>query len=316
MKIVTTSNLGLTILLGCTLGMGAIGWYGSQRLADLLSYVLGAAWQTADGAMEGSIELGNQSLYIQKMLRGMPLDEPELQRAKQAATDALQRVEEGKLIDTTAISTMNQHEQTYQQQQEKLLTLYRTFTGIDQALRASSERMSRLSTQLEVIGDGAVESLTQSPDQAISWNGGLSTRWQAADGGMEANIGFLRQLYALEKMQSEGPTPAIQTELAEANRFYQEAVDGMLATGLFDVPGEGEFAGQSLSTQYRALLADSTRLTSEWIAALTDYQRQLALYESSAEQLKQALVEVEAQGDATVEDQVNQLNTIIGYTKT
>ncbi|MBP6140910.1 MAG: methyl-accepting chemotaxis protein, partial [Aeromonas sp.] len=315
MKIVTTSNLGLTILLGCTLGMGAIGWYGSQRLADLLSYVLGAAWQTADGAMEGSIELGNQSLYIQKMLRGMPLDEPELQRAKQAATEALQRVEEGKLIDTTAISTMKQHEQTYQQQQEKLLTLYRTFTGIDQALRASSERMSRLSTQLEVIGDGAVESLTQSPDQAISWNGGLSTRWQAADGGMEANIGFLRQLYALEKMQSEGPTPAIQAELAEANRFYQEAVDGMLATGLFDVPGEGEFAGQSLSTQYRALLADSTRLTSEWIAALTDYQRQLALYESSAEQLKQALVEVEAQGDATVEDQVNQLNTIIGYTK-
>lgn len=315
MKIVTTSNLGLTILLSCTLGMGAIGWYGSQRLADLLSYVLGAAWQTADGAMEGSIELGNQSLYIQKMLRGMPLDEPELQRAKQAATEALQRVEEGKLIDATAINAMKQHEQTYQQQQEKLLTLYRTFTGIDQALRASSERMSRLSTQLEVIGDGAVESLTQSPDQAISWNGGLSTRWQAADGGMEANIGFLRQLYALEKMQSEGPTPAIQAELAEANRFYQEAVDGMLATGLFDVPGEGEFAGQSLSTQYRALLADSTRLTSEWIAALTDYQRQLALYESSAEQLKQALVEVEAQGDATVEDQVNQLNTIIGYTK-
>lgn len=61
MKIVTTSNLGLTILLSCTLGMGIVGWYGSQRLADLLSYVLGAAWQTADGAMEGSIELGNQS---------------------------------------------------------------------------------------------------------------------------------------------------------------------------------------------------------------------------------------------------------------
>lgn len=182
MKIVTTSNLGLTILLGCTLGMGVIGWYGSQRLADLLSYVLGAAWQTADGAMEGSIELGNQSLYIQKMLRGMPLDEPELQRARQAATEALRRVEQGKLINATALGTLNLHEQAYQQQQEKLLTLYRTFTGVDRALRASSERMSRLSTQLEVIGDGAVESLTRSPDQAISWNGGLATRWQAADG--------------------------------------------------------------------------------------------------------------------------------------
>ncbi|MFB2859813.1 methyl-accepting chemotaxis protein [Aeromonas hydrophila] len=315
MKIVTTSNLGLTILLSCTLGMGIVGWYGSQRLADLLSYVLGAAWQTADGAMEGSIELGNQSLYIQKMLRGMPLDEPELQRARAATADAMRRVGEGRLIDATAIGAMEQQHLTYQQQQERLLALYQAFTSVDQALRASSERMSRLSTQLEVVGDGAVESLTQSPDQAISWNGGLATRWHAADGGMEANIGFLRQLYALEKMQSEGPTPAIQAEMKEATRFYQEAVDAMLGSGMFDVPGEGEFAGQSLATQYRTLQTEVQRLMVQWMAALSEYQGQLVNYERSADQLKQQLVEVEAKGDATVEDQVNQLNSIISHTK-
>ncbi|HFK2926777.1 TPA: methyl-accepting chemotaxis protein [Aeromonas hydrophila] len=315
MKIVTTSNLGLTILLSCTLGMGIVGWYGSQRLADLLSYVLGAAWQTADGAMEGSIELGNQSLYIQKMLRGMPLDEPELQRARAATADAMRRVGEGRLIDATAISAMEQQHLAYQQQQEQLLALYRAFTSVDQALRASSERMSRLSTQLEVVGDGAVESLTQSPDQAISWNGGLATRWHAADGGMEANIGFLRQLYALEKMQSEGPTPAIQAEMKEATRFYQEAVDAMLGSGMFDVPGEGEFAGQSLAIQYRTLQTEVQRLMVQWMAALSEYQGQLVNYERSADQLKQQLVEVEAKGDATVEDQVNQLNSIISHTK-
>mgnify|MGYP005903667395 CR=1 FL=1 len=315
MKIVTTSNLGLAILLSCTLGMGVVGWYGSQRLADLLSYVLGAAWQTADGAMEGSIELGNQSLYIQKMLRGMSLDEQELQQARTATTDAMRRVGEGRLIDDAAISTMNQQHQVYQQQQEQLLTLYQTFTRLDQALRASSERMSRLSTQLEVVGDGAVESLTQSPDQAISWNGGLATRWHAADGGMEANIGFLRQLYALEKMQSEGLTPAIQSEMEEATRFYREAVDAMLASGLFDVPAEGEFAGQSLATQYRALETEVQQLMVQWMAALGEYQRQLTSYEQSADQLKKLLVEVEAKGDATVEDQVGQLNAIINHTK-
>ncbi|CAB5695326.1 methyl-accepting chemotaxis protein [Aeromonas sp. s3] len=315
MKIVTTSNLGLAILLSCTLGMGVVGWYGSQRLADLLSYVLGAAWQTADGAMEGSIELGNQSLYIQKMLRGMSLDEQELQQARTATTDAMRRVGEGRLIDDAAINTMNQQHQVYQQQQEQLLALYQTFTRLDQALRASSERMSRLSTQLEVVGDGAVESLTQSPDQAISWNGGLATRWHAADGGMEANIGFLRQLYALEKMQSEGLTPAIQSEMEEATRFYREAVDAMLASGLFDVPAEGEFAGQSLATQYRAQETEVQQLMVQWMAALGEYQRQLTSYERSADQLKKLLVEVEAKGDATVEDQVGQLNTIINHTK-
>ncbi|WP_324040224.1 methyl-accepting chemotaxis protein [Aeromonas dhakensis] len=315
MKIVTTSNLGLAILLSCTLGMGVVGWYGSQRLADLLSYVLGAAWQTADGAMEGSIELGNQSLYIQKMLRGMSLDEQELQQARTATADAMRRVGEGRLIDDAAINTMNQQHQVYQQQQEQLLALYQTFTRLDQTLRASSERMSRLSTQLEVVGDGAVESLTQSPDQAISWNGGLATRWHAADGGMEANIGFLRQLYALEKMQSEGLTPAIQAEMEEATRFYREAVDAMLASGLFDVPAEGEFAGQSLATQYRALETEVQQLMVQWMAALGEYQRQLTSYEQSADQLKKLLVEVEAKGDATVEDQVGQLNAIINHTK-
>ena len=47
---------------------------------------------------------------------------------------------------------MEQQHLAYQQQQEQLLALYRAFTSVDQALRASSERMSRLSTQLEVVG--------------------------------------------------------------------------------------------------------------------------------------------------------------------
>ena len=194
-------NLGLTILLGCTLGMGAIGWYGSQRLADLLSYVLGAAWRAADGAMEGSIELGNQSLYIQKMLSGSPRRTGTATGKRSGQRCALRRVEQGRLIDAAAITTLKQHEQTYQQEQAQLLTLYRTFTSADGALRASSEHVTPLD-QAGVIGDGP-SSLTRSPDQAISWNGGLATRWQAADGGMEANIGFLRQLYALEKMQAK-----------------------------------------------------------------------------------------------------------------
>ncbi|MCF5884059.1 methyl-accepting chemotaxis protein [Aeromonas veronii] len=316
MKIVTTSNLGLAILLGCTLGMGVVGWYGSQRLANLLSYVLGAAWQTADGAMEGSIELGNQQLQIQKMQNGTPLDRAELDAAKAATDDALARVSQGQLIDGTALATMEQHKQDYQQQQEKLLALYHAYTEVDQALHHNADLMARLSTQLEVIGDGAVEALTQSPDQTISWNSGLSTRWEAADGGMESNIGFLRQLYALEKMRRQGVTEAIKAELKEATDFYHEAVDSMLGTGLFDIEGTGEFAGKTLSAEYRALLARHQQLMGQWVDALGSYQAQQSVYEVSADELRQQLVAIEESGDATVEDQVAQLNGIISQTRT
>lgn len=311
MKIVTTSNLGLAILLGCTLGMGVVGWYGSQRLANLLSYVLGAAWQTADGAMEGSIELGNQQLQIQKMQNGTPLNRAELDAAKAATDDALARVSQGQLIDGAALATMEQHKQDYQQQQEKLLALYHAYTEVDQALHHNADLMARLSTQLEVVGDGAVEALTQSPDQTISWNSGLSTRWEAADGGMESNIGFLRQLYALEKMRRQGVTEAIQAELKEATDFYHEAVDSMLGTGLFDIEGTGEFAGKTLSAEYRALLARHQQLMGQWVDALGSYQAQQSAYEVSADELRQQLVAIEESGDATVEDQVAQLNGII-----
>ncbi|HHQ4712624.1 TPA: methyl-accepting chemotaxis protein [Aeromonas veronii] len=316
MKIVTTSNLGLAILLGCTLGMGVVGWYGSQRLANLLSYVLGAAWQTADGAMEGSIELGNQQLQIQKMQNGTSLNRAELDAAKAATDDALARVSQGQLIDGAALATMEQHKQDYQQQQEKLLALYHAYTEVDQALHHNADLMARLSTQLEVIGDGAVEALTQSPDQTISWNSGLSTRWEAADGGMESNIGFLRQLYALEKMRRQGVTEAIQAELKEATDFYHEAVDSMLGTGLFDIEGTGEFAGKTLSAEYRALLARHQQLMGQWVDALGSYQAQQSAYEVSADELRQQLVAIEESGDATVEDQVAQLNGIISQTRT
>ncbi|MFQ2368083.1 methyl-accepting chemotaxis protein [Aeromonas enteropelogenes] len=314
MKIVTTFTLALTILLACTLGMGAAGWYGSQRLEALLSYVLGAAWQTADGAMEGSIELGNQQLHIQKMQNGTPLDRPALDVARATADDALSRVAQGKLIDDRAIAAMTQRKQEYQQQQEKLLSLHDSYIEVDKALRDNAEHMGRLSSQLEVIGDGAVEALTQSPDQLISWNGGLATRWEAADGGMEANIGFLRQLYALEKMRSQGVTPAIREELKEATDFYQSAVDRMLATGLFDSEGSGEFAGQSLASQYRTLMSRHHQLLETWTSALSAYQIQRASYEASADELQKQLVDIEAQGDATVEDQVARLHDIIGHT--
>ncbi|MFQ1609825.1 methyl-accepting chemotaxis protein [Aeromonas veronii] len=316
MKIVTTSNLGLAILLGCTLGMGVVGWYGSQRLANLLSYVLGAAWQTADGAMEGSIELGNQQLQIQKMQNGTPLNRAELDAAKAATDDALARVSQGQLIDGAALATMEQHKQDYQQQQEKLLALYHAYTEVDQALHHNADLMARLSTQLEVIGDGAVEALTQSPDQTISWNSGLSTRWEAADGGMESNIGFLRQLYALEKMRRQGVTEAIQAELKEATDFYHEAVDSMLGTGLFDIEGTGEFAGKTLSAEYRDLLDRHQQLMGQWVDALGSYQAQQSAYEVSADELRQQLVAIEESGDATVEDQVAQLNGIISQTRT
>jgi methyl-accepting chemotaxis protein len=48
----------------------------------------------------------------------------------------------------------------------------------------------------------------------ISWNDGLRKKWAAADGGMESNIGHLRQLYHLQRM-SVLPIKTLQNRMAD-----------------------------------------------------------------------------------------------------
>lgn len=117
-------------------------------------------------------------------------------------------------------------------------------------------------------------------------------------------------------MRRQGVTEAIKVELKEATDFYHEAIDSMLGTGLFDIEGTGEFAGKTLSAEYRALLTRHQQLMGQWVDALGSYQAQQSAYEVSADELRQQLVAIEESGDATVEDQVAQLNGIISQIRT
>ena len=315
MRISATANLGLAVIFGCALALAWVGWNGSQRLTDMLSFVLGPAWSTADGAMMSSIEVGNQQLMIQQMVGGMPLDEVALSQARQRADEELQRVTHSGLVSGNLMSQVQDAAKTYQREQVALLNDFHAYQRQDERLRSNAEALARLSVQMEEMGDSAVEALTSAPDEAITWNGGLSSRWAAADGGMESNIGFLRQLYVMEKMRFEGANEALKKELGEAVSFHDNAVKEMLNTGLFDVPAQGEFSGATLAERYRALLTEHQAQIKAWLPLLSRYQAQSTQYQHSANQFRNLLVTVESEGDKTVDDQVSRLDGIIGQTR-
>ena len=60
----------LTGLAAFLVAMGIntyVGYSATEEMSDMLTYITGPAWNTADGAMEGQIELEKQIIVINRL---------------------------------------------------------------------------------------------------------------------------------------------------------------------------------------------------------------------------------------------------------
>jgi hypothetical protein len=118
----------------------------------------------------------------------------------------------------------------------------------------------RLGETLEEVGDSAVETLKASPDQAVTWFGGLETLWTAADGGMESSIGYLSQLYHLSELLSgedaeDPPGPPSTTRSRSTRTRWTRCSRPVGSTRRAPMPPLGS---GTLADLYRAGLRRST----------------------------------------------------------
>ncbi|MDZ7869933.1 MAG: methyl-accepting chemotaxis protein, partial [Rheinheimera sp.] len=114
-------------------------------------------------------------------------------------------------------------------------------------------------------------------------------KWDAADGGMEANIGFFRQLYFLEQIKRQGPKTELVKELNDSIAFQQEAVDGLVATGLFAIPAPKNFGNTTLGDSYLQLFEQHKQQIKLTLDALVQMQKQQAEYRQHSIALVSAL---------------------------
>jgi methyl-accepting chemotaxis protein len=75
-KIKSKISSGFGILAALFLLSGVIGLYGTGALKESLNYVTGAAWDTADGAMEGATGIEAEIIGISRTLQRQHPDEP------------------------------------------------------------------------------------------------------------------------------------------------------------------------------------------------------------------------------------------------
>ena len=64
MKISTKLGGGYLLMLLMVVACSSVGLYGINRLSGLLDFITGPAWNTADGAMEGSIGIEAEMIGV------------------------------------------------------------------------------------------------------------------------------------------------------------------------------------------------------------------------------------------------------------
>jgi len=293
MKLSTKVAGGLGVMSLLVLITGYAGQRGVHELMAADERLVGEVLLTAQAATETRALLERQMRAVTEIARGIDVENERAQfaAAEEEADRTLETVIQSPLIAGGKGDELRAAFDEFHLVVEDLLASSHVHQNAAAEFQGHTARFVQFAQELEKIGDAQVEQIEGSPDQAITWNSGLSTKWEAADGGMESSIGLLSQLYHLARLD-RGDDPAdCRRDLDEAIALHRDAMESMLGSGVFESPGTGEM---TQSAEYRAYFERHVELLNASFAATRKLHDQLSKYNAAADELSSELDAVEA----------------------
>ncbi len=198
-----TKVLGSFGLIGAVIiAIGTFAVISVSSSSSSLQYIVGPAWDMADGAMETSIELEAEMLAVYDLLDGADKSGvmDRLKAANESAKEASARLIDAGLIGESRTAQLETLYAQYHEKRNALIDEYERYSQAKNSYDAATLALVGFGEKLEELGDSAVEELEASPDRLITWRKDIEPRWKAADGGMESNIGLLWKLYQTQRL--------------------------------------------------------------------------------------------------------------------
>ncbi|WP_367301977.1 methyl-accepting chemotaxis protein [Vibrio cholerae] len=270
-----------------------------------LSYIVGPAWDTADGAMETTIQIEAQMLAVNRLILG-----EDSQRVEQILNTAITEVDtsssrmiEAGLLSAAQTQQFSQFNSQYQQSRNALITSYKNYIETKKSYDKATQVLVDFGEKLETLGDSAVEELEREPNRNITWQSDVMERWQAADGGMESNIGLLWKLYYTQRLL-DGQDDATQIKAIEqAIEFQKQANSEMFSTGRFTISAGEEWKNASYEEVFSQLNSQHEQAMMAVIESYRNYRQVYQEYTVTSLALLDFIAELEELADSKVEQQ-------------
>ncbi len=270
-----------------------------------LSYIVGPAWDTADGAMETTIQIEAQMLAVNRLILG-----EDSQRVEQILNTAITEVDtsssrmiEAGLLSAAQTQQFSQFNSQYQQSRNALITSYKNYIETKKSYDKATQVLVDFGEKLETLGDSVVEELEREPNRNITWQSDVMGRWQAADGGMESNIGLLWKLYYTQRLL-DGQDDATQIKAIEqAIEFQKQANSEMFSTGRFTISAGEEWKNASYEEVFSQLNSQHEQAMMAVIESYRNYRQIYQEYTVTSLALLDFIAELEELADSKVEQQ-------------
>ncbi|MES0326942.1 MAG: methyl-accepting chemotaxis protein [Gammaproteobacteria bacterium] len=307
--------LALTVFV---LVSGATGYYGVNKLSESLEYLTGPAWDTADGAMNGSIKTQAELLVMAEIFAGhanMKIARDEIKANSDSAAESLERLRDAGLLNDAAVRDVTEAEHDYKAAAERVVSEFEKFSAVDQRLAANFYDFQILMTHAEKVGDGAFKVFESNPNKTISWNTGLQQKWQAADGAMMTQIGMLKGMYYYRRMLSFEDAQESLAGIKEGDEMIDETLDGIINHPDFKrllVP-DGKYKGQTYSNALRQADAKHEADFDEASKLFKTYAVARDVYEKNSATMLEVLVKIESMGDQIVETEKERITPVIDF---
>lgn len=294
MLIKTKVLLNNVAVAGLIFGAGVTAVLMHDTMSDTVEFLSGKARSAARAAANLESAVERQQLEVEHLLSGQDATAAEqVERIGEESRQAANVLEELRLLPSATTDALEAELVAYSTALEELLRSHRLRSQKHQALQTHTDSFNRLSEHLEEVGDAAVETLEKNPDQATSWNGGLSEVWDAADGGMENRIGLLAQYLALSALEADNSAADRLKEIEAALGDQRETAMRMLATKTFDVATPEALGKGPLKVVYEAEFAKHERLMLDYAKHLLGVPSLRREYFAAAERLVQRVHEAE-----------------------
>ncbi len=296
-------TFGIVGTIVAALGLWAVKTMYSSSAA--LSYIVGPAWDTADGAMETSIKIEAQMLAVKRLILGADSQavEATLRSAIEDVNDASSRMIQAGLLSSAQSQQFSQFNTQYQQSRDELISSYKAYTATKKAYDQATTILVEFGEKLEALGDMAVEELENAPESPITWHADVMKRWQAADGGMESNIGMLWKMYHTQRLLDGQDDQTQMKAIEEAIAFQRQANQEMFSTGRFDVSAGAEWNNASYADVFTQLNSQHEKAMMAVIDSYRHYRETYAQYTTISQDFLDFISKLEEIADSKVEQQ-------------
>lgn len=286
---------------------GLAGLRGVNTLSDSINFLTTQAWDAADGAMEGTIELEAELIALQSILTNTltpTQGQKKMEEAAAEATIALNRMTASGLMEQSDIDALNNQLMQFRTSTKKLTGAFIEMKKFENEVGNNLDKLDNLMTVLEDTLESGMDGqgiINMNPAEIQGF-------WNIADALMETRIGLLQGAHALSRLLAGSPKDIQLNRYQSGIGLAKEEISTLYTSEkISDLAPEGANSQQQL----KDLFTKQVDLNTSVIQTFVNYKIAKAKLDADTTSLLTLLGKVEESGDSKVEGEVNNIDSSI-----